>query len=84
MGFLEIGTTEDMENQNTIIIILGSGENGILYVSNLDVHSFKLNHTTLYNNILGKWSKVCLSYDFELNEAQVAFNGEVSALVRKR
>ena len=29
-----------------------------------------------------KWSKLCVSYDFEKNEAQAAFNGAVSPLVK--
>ena len=29
-----------------------------------------------------KWSKLCVSYDFERNEAQAAFNGAVSPLVK--
>ena len=28
-------------------------------------------------NILRKWSKLCISFDFDRNEAQMAFNGKV-------
>ena len=28
------------------------------------------------------WNKFCLSYDFEKNEAQAAFNGQVSDLIK--
>ena len=29
-------------------------------------------------NILRKWSKLCISFDFDRNEAQLAFNGKVT------
>ena len=28
------------------------------------------------------WNKFCLSYDFQKNEAQAAFNGQVSDLIK--
>ena len=28
------------------------------------------------------WNKLCISYDFEKNEAQAAFNGQVSDLIK--
>ena len=47
-----------------------------------DVHFFSLNNSFPYVNILRKWNKFCISFDFEKNEAQTAFNGRVSTLVR--
>ena len=32
--------------------------------------------------MLRKWNKFCISFDFEKNEAQTAFNGRVSALIK--
>ena len=46
------------------------------------VHQFNINHKIKYHNILRKWSKLCVSYDFEKNEARVGFNGKVSDLVQ--
>ena len=69
-----------MESQNVIINVLQSnGENALTFV-NIDVHTFEFDHNITYENILGKWSRMCISYNFELNEAQAAFNGKVSAL----
>ena len=28
------------------------------------------------------WNRLCISYDFEKNEGQVAFNGQVSELIK--
>ena len=28
------------------------------------------------------WNKFCISYDFEKNEAQAAFNGQVSDVIK--
>ena len=82
MGIFEIRTTETLDNPNVISTVLMADENGALIIRALDVHSFKLNDSIPYNNILRMWNRFCLSYDFEKNEAQAAFNGEVSDLVR--
>ena len=63
-------------------VITLANEDSDLVVRAEDVHSFKLDHTIKYHNILRKWSKLCISYDFEKNEARAAFNGKVSALVQ--
>ena len=69
-----------MESQNVIINVLqNNGEDSLTFV-NIDVHTFEFDHNITYNNILGKWSRMCISYNFDLNEAQAAFNGKVSAL----
>ena len=47
-----------------------------------DVHHFSLNNSFPYVNILRKWNKFCISFDFDKNEAQTAFNGRVSKLIR--
>ena len=80
MGIMEIKTTETLNDPNNIINVLMKDANGILFVRAIDVHDFTFNHSTLYNNILRKWNKLCMSYDFDKNEAQVGFNGKVADL----
>ena len=82
MGVFEIRTTETLDDPNIISTVLKADENGALNIRALDVHSFKLNDSIPYDNILRMWNRFCLSYDFEKNEAQAAFNGQVSDLVR--
>ena len=65
---------------NTLLLADTSGN---LMVWNLFVHYFKFKKPTPFLNIMRKWNKICMSYDFEANEAQVAFNGIVSELVRE-
>ena len=48
----------------------------------MDVHTFKTDRMFPYNNLLNKWNKFCISYDFVNNEAQVGFNGRVSELIK--
>ena len=64
-------------------VITLANEDSYLVFKAHDVHSFKINHTIKYHNILRKWSKICVSYDFEKNEARAAFNGKVSDLGKK-
>ena len=78
MGVFEIRTSETIESQNIIINILKNNGEESLTFDNIDGHSFEFDHNIKYNNILGKWSKMCISYNFETNEAQAAFNGKVS------
>ena len=98
MGIFEIRTTETMESDNIISTILIADANGALNIRALDVQSFLLNDSIQYNNILRSrwfkiltrietslsrmWNKLCISYDFEKNEAQAAFNGQVSDLIK--
>ena len=82
MGILEIRTTETLTNPNVILNVLRSGENGKLVLQNVDGHTFQFDHQTYYINILRKWSRICISYNFERNEAQAAINGVVSQLVK--
>ena len=82
MGVFEIRTTDTLDDPNIISTVLKADENGALNIRALDVHSFKLNDSIPYDNILRMWNRFCLSYDFEKNEAQAAFNGQVSDLVR--
>ena len=63
-------------------VVTLANEDSYLVIRADDVHSFKINHTIKYHNILRKWSKLCVSYDFEKNEARAAFNGKVSNLVK--
>ena len=57
-------------------------EDGLMRVWAADVHTFQINQTIPYRNLLRKWSKLCVSYDFEKNEAQAAFNGRVSTVAK--
>lgn len=82
MGVFEIRTTDTLDDPNIISTVLKADENGALNIRALDVHSFKLNDSIPYDNILRMWNRFCLSYDFEKNEAQAAFNGQVSDLIR--
>ena len=38
------------------------------------------NHVKTYN-YCRKWNRLCVSYDFQKNQAQVAFGGKVSELI---
>ena len=48
----------------------------------MDGVAYHFNHSTTFQHILRKWSKVCIAYDFEKNEGQAAFNGVVSPLLK--
>ena len=63
------------------VIVLNNADS-FLDVRADDVHSFIFNHSIKYHNILRKWSKLCVSYDFEKNEARAGYNGRVSELVK--
>ena len=52
MGIFEIRTSETMDSDNIISTILIADANGALNIRSLDVHSFKLNDSIQYNNIL--------------------------------
>ena len=47
------------------------------------MHKFSFNNSFLYNNLLRKWSKLCISFDVDRNEVRAAFNGRVSHMVRR-
>ena len=81
MGIFEI-VPSDYQTPYTYPVITLANDDSYLVVRADDVHSFKINHTIKYHNILRKWSKLCVSYDFEKNEARVGFNGKVSELVK--
>ena len=81
MGIFEI-VPSDFQTPYTYPVITLANDDSYLVVRADDVHSFKINHTIKYHNILRKWSKLCVSYDFEKNEARVGFNGKVSELVK--
>ena len=82
LGFLEIRTSETLNATNVVINLFRSEDNGVLILRNMDGNTFTFNHNTTYLNILRKWSKVCIAYDFEKNEGQAAFNGVVSAFIK--
>ena len=44
--------------------------------------SFKIFYFMYLSFYHRKWSRLCISYDFLKNEAQLAFSGHVTALVR--
>ena len=61
---------------------LGHDNEDLLEIQVQDVHHFSLNNSFPYVNILRKWNKFCISFDFDKNEAQTAFNGRVSKLIK--
>ena len=71
IGLLNIRTPETRETPNFIGILLQPDEDEMLAVWSMDVHVFRFNHSIPYVNILRKWSRFCISYDFEENQAQV-------------
>ena len=84
MGIFELVPTDyktrtNVYNYPHIMII---NEDGLMRVWAADVHTFQINQTIPYRNLLRKWSKLCVSYDFEKNEAQAAFNGRVSNVAK--
>ena len=82
IGFLEIRTRETLNSQNVVVNLLRIGDGGLLILNNMDGAKYHFNHSTTFLNILRKWSKVCIAYDFEKNEGQAAFNGAVSPLIK--
>ena len=71
IGLLNIRTPETRETPNFIGILLQPDEDEMLAVWSMDVHVFRFNQSIPYVNILRKWSRFCISYDFEENQAQV-------------
>ena len=69
-------------DQMKILPRLGKTKDGLLKIQIVDVHDFQLNNSFPYFNILRKWNKLCIAFDFVKNQGQVAFNGRVSALVK--
>ena len=55
---------------------------GFLKAYSLDVHRFDITPKFLFSNVVKKWTKFCISYDFEKNQAQAAVNGHVSEIVK--
>ena len=82
MGFWEIRTTETLNSKDVVGSYFKSGDGDVLVMQHLGGVIIHFNHSTTYQNILRKWSKVCVAYDFEKNEAQAAFNGVVSPLIK--
>ena len=84
MGIFELVPTDYKTRTNIYNYphIMLENEDGLLRVYANYVHTFKINQTIPYRNLLRKWSKLCLSYDFQKNEAQAAFNGRVSNVVK--
>ena len=52
MGIYEIRTSKTLDNPNVISTTMEADENGALNINALDVHSFKLNDSIPYVNIL--------------------------------
>ena len=88
MGIFELVHTDYKTRKNNQIeqynypVILIKNEDGLARIYADAVHLFQINQTIPYRNLLRKWSKLCLSYDFQKNEAQAAFNGRVSNIVK--
>ena len=66
LGIFEIRTTESLDSENIISTILIADANGALNIRSLDVHSFKLNDSIQYNNILRlSWFKININLNTE-------------------
>ena len=64
LGIFEIRTTESLDSENIISTILIADANGALNIRSLDVHSFKLNDSIQYNNILRLgWFKINIIFN---------------------
>ena len=82
MGVFELRSTLSMDTPNAVILILSSDGDGMVQIDLVDVHEFKLDPPFPYNNLLQKWSKLCISFDFTKNEAQAGINGRVAKFVK--
>ena len=81
LGILEITTTNARGSKDVPYFGVTQNRDGIVYVKQIEVQNFEFNHTLKYKNILRKWSKLCISLDFDQNTGQVGFNGRVSPLI---
>ena len=83
MGIFEIRTPDQVGLVSSFIQIrIGQDSDGFLRVNSVDVLKYKLNQSIPYINILRKWNKFCISYDFEENQAQVSINENHSPLYK--
>ena len=57
---------------------LKANDEGLVTFWSIDVLEYSLDNSIPFMNMLRKWNKICVSFDFEENIAQVAFNGLVS------
>ena len=82
-GVFDIKTPEVL-NDNTHIphVRLGKDGEGILVLDFADGPKLKLRNPVPFMNIMRKWNKMCVSFDFEKNEAQAAINGRPTDLIR--
>ena len=84
MGFFEIRSSQYLERLNPpVSLMLSADKAGMAQVELMDVHKFDMENMFPYNNLMRKWSKLCISFNFQKNEAQAAINGRVSKLVSK-
>ena len=96
IGIFEITTPEAILSKADTISGYLRVENGTLDIWAKGVHSFPFNisfpnilrcilYLVLYSSFwlynCRKWNRLCFSYDFQKNQAQVAFSGKVSELI---
>ena len=71
-----------MDKHLLIAIILKLGKDGRLLIRQSEIIENLFTMDIPFINILRKWNKFCVSYDFQENQAQVALNGKVSNILK--
>ena len=74
IGIFSIRTPENLEGVKFVQVLLTTDKNLMLNIWAMDAHFFSFNHSIPYLNVLRKWSRICISYDFDENQAQVSFH----------
>ena len=83
MGIYEIRTPDQLGLVTSFCSLrIHQNKEGFLEFYAVDAIYFKFNKSIPYINILRKWNKFCMSYDFEKNEAQASINGISSPLYK--
>ena len=70
------------ENISPVSVTLSSNKEGLVTVLLIDALEYSFEKSIPYMNMLRKWNKFCASFDFKENQAQFAFNGLVSNIVK--
>ena len=72
---------DKIEDRN-VAVLYEADKDGFFKIYSLDVVRFDIEPQFQFTNILGKWSKMCVAYDFDKNVGQAAFNGKTSNVVK--
>ena len=88
IGILEIKKSE-LESSQEFSAVIKQYDRDQLHIElhyidseNIYLEKVKFKRTNIsYNNILNKWNKICMSFDFLKREGQGAFNGHLSEKV---